>query len=132
MGVVLSLLLSACGLDKKQQEYYSDKDNYIESTGEISFINCVDEEESIYLGFTELSENFEDTCFKIVADNYFIVKENGLLEKIEEGTVVKFMTAPKYFGDGYVMPIVAISVDGEEFLTFDEGYENLLIWLEKN
>ena len=42
---------------------------------------------------------------------------------------VSFMTAPRYFGDGYIMPIVEISVDGEELLSFEEGYENLLEWL---
>lgn len=41
------------------------------------------------------------------------------------------MTAPRYFGDGYVMPIVAISVDGEQLLDYEEGYANFMEWLEK-
>ena len=32
----------------------------------------------------------------------------------------------KYFGDGYSMPIVSISVNGEVLLSFDEGFENLM------
>ena len=41
------------------------------------------------------------------------------------------MTAPKCFGDGYVMPIVAVSVDGEVLLEFEEGFENFLEHLKK-
>ena len=51
------------------------------------------------------------------------------MQKVQLGTTVSFMTAPRYFGDGYIMPIVEISVDGEELLSFEEGYENLLKWL---
>lgn len=29
------------------------------------------------------------------------------------------------------MPIVALSVDGEEILGFEEGYDNLQDWLEE-
>ena len=53
----------------------------------------------------------------------------GYPAEIQLGTTVSFMTAPRYFGDGYIMPIVEISVDGEELLSFEEGYENLLEWL---
>ena len=58
-----------------------------------------------------------------------IVLQRGILQKVQLGTTVSFMTAPHYFGDGYIMPIVEISVDGEELLSFEEGYENLLEWL---
>lgn len=40
--------------------------------------------------------------------------------------LITFVSAPEYFGDGYCMPIVALSVNGEELLTFDEGVENLI------
>ena len=35
------------------------------------------------------------------------------------------MSAPQYFGNGYVMPIVEISVDGVEYLSFEEGHPYL-------
>ena len=46
----------------------------------------------------------------------------------EEDEVV-FITAPRHFGDGYVMPIVAISINGESLLDFNDGYANLMNWL---
>ena len=55
-----------------------------------------------------------------------MVLRNGILDKLETGDEITFVAAPEYFGDGYVVPIVAITVDGEELLSFDEGYENLM------
>ena len=81
------------------------------------------------LGFSELSPTMDDVSFKLVGANREIVLQRGILQKIQLGTTVSFMTAPRYFGDGYIMPSVEISVDGEELLSFEEGYENLLEWL---
>ena len=71
----------------------------------------------------------DDVSFNFVGANREIVLQRGILQKVQLGTTVSFMTAPRYFGDSYIMPIVEISVDGEELLSFEEGYENLLEWL---
>ena len=52
--------------------------------------------------------------------------ERGVLEKIETGSEITYTSATRYFGNGYYMPMVALSVDGEELLSFDEGYKNLM------
>ncbi len=59
------------------------------------------------------------------------MQSHGIDEKLKIGNSIEFVTAPKYFGDGYVMPIVAISVDGEALLSFDEGFENFQDWLKQ-
>lgn len=64
--------------------------------------------------------------------NLLIVRENKIDEKIEIGDRIEFITAPKYFGDGYVMPIAEITVNGEKLLAFEEGFPNFLDWLETN
>lgn len=115
----------------KEKEYYKDKSNYIKATGTIDFINVVEDDAEMYLGFCDLNPKFDDTCFKIVGKNFEIVKNNGIVSKIEIGDEVEFITAPKYFGDGYIMPIVAISINGESLLDFEDGYENFQDWLEK-
>ena len=48
------------------------------------------------------------------------------IEKIEPNSVVEFTSAPAFFGNGYLMPIVQLSVNGEILLSFEEGYANLL------
>ena len=123
--------LSACYAHRKQ-EYYSQKDNYVTATGTLTYISYDEDGTGIYLSFSELTPRFNDNCFKIVGENYEIAQENGLNEKLEEGKRIDFVSAPRYFGDGYIMPIVAISVDGEVLLDFEEGYNNWLEWIEKS
>ena len=65
-----------------------------------------------------------------LGDNLPIAQQNGIDEKIEIGDQVSFITAPRYFGDGYVMPIVESSVNEEELLSFEAGFSNLLEWLD--
>ena len=126
--VILLVLLCSCNTSE-QKQYYSEKDNYIEATGVVSFISYDDTNEIIYLGFSDLSPQFDDNSFKIVGANVDIAEENSIDQKIEIGTKVDFITAPRYFGDGQVMPIVAMSVDEDEILNFEEGFNNFLEWI---
>ena len=121
-------LMSACD-SPEMKGYYLQKDHYIEATGTIIHIKYNENQDELYLGFSDLEPTFDDVDFKIVGDNLSVVQQNGIDEKIELGTSVEFITAPRYFGDGYVMPIVGLTVDGEELLSFDEGYEIFMDWL---
>ena len=123
-------LFCSCNSSEKI-EYYSQKENYISVTGTVSSINYNEETTALYIGFSELSSDFDDTCFKIVGENLEIVKVNGIDYKLKTGEQITFITAPKYFGDGYVMPMVAISISGENLLEFEEGYKNFLDWLSE-
>ncbi|MDE6014773.1 MAG: hypothetical protein K2H41_03575 [Acetatifactor sp.] len=129
--LLCTLFLSAC-YSAKEKEYYVQKDNYVNASGTIRHIAYNDDGSALYLGFSELSPTFDDNSFKIVGDNLAIVQKNNIDEKIKMGDKIEFITAPRYFGDGYVMPIVAVSVNGEELLEFEEGYANLLKWLGVN
>ena len=111
------------------RDYYSQKNNYINAIGIVSHISYNEDKTALYLGFSDLTPQFDDNSFKIVGDNLPIVQEKGIDEKIKIGDQVDFITAPRYFGDGYVMPIVEISVNEEELLGFEEGFTNLLKWL---
>ena len=123
------LVLSACD-SAKIKEYYKQKDNFINATGTIIHIAYSKDNTELYLGFSDLTPTFDDIDFKIVGDNLSIVQKNNIDEKIKIGDTIEFITAPRYFGDGYVMPMVAVSVNGEELLEFEEGYANFLKWLE--
>ena len=125
----ISLVLSAC-TSTKMNKYYTEKSNYINASGTVRHITYNSDKNVLYLGFSDLSPSFDDNSFKIVGDNLPIVQKNNIDEKIKTGDKVEFITAPKYFGDGYVMPIVAISVNGEELLEFEEGYDNFIKWLK--
>ncbi len=127
---VMTALFCCCSLHE-ERKYYSQKENYISVTGTISSIKYNDDATALYLNFSELTPELDDTCFKIIGDNLQMVQSQKIDTKLEIGTQIKFITAPKYFGDGYVMPIVAISINEESLLDFEDGYKNFTDWLSK-
>ena len=129
--IICTMFTLFCSCGSTEKKYYEEKENYIGVTGTISHIQYNEDLTVLYLGFSELSPALDDTSFKIVGENLKIVQANGIDIKLKIGEQISFMTAPKYFGDGYVMPIVAISVNGESLLDFQEGYTNLLDWLSE-
>lgn len=122
------ILLSSCS--NEMYIYYSNYENYVEVTGKISYLNYNDDNDELYIAFDDLSGSFSDNCFKISGKNFAIIKNNNIENAIECGKIVEFVSAPKYYGDGYVMPIVSITIDDVCFLDIDEGIYNLLqsIW----
>ncbi|MGM9668972.1 MAG: hypothetical protein ACI3VZ_04360 [Faecousia sp.] len=132
LGLVLLclLVLSSSCTAGKMKDYYSRKDNYVNASGIVTHISYNEDRSALYLGFSDLNPQFCDNSFKIVGENLLIVQQNGIDEKIEIGDQVGFITAARYFGDGYVMPIVELSVKEEELLNFEDGFANFLKWLD--
>ncbi len=128
--IVLQLLfILALGYfftDIKMEKYYSDKSNYVSAAGTVTEIHYSKDETCLFLSFSDLDHHFEEDTLNIFGDNLLIVRQNGIDEKIKIGDRINFIAAPKIWGDGYCVPIVGISVDGEELLDFEEGYTNLL------
>lgn len=126
------MLIFLCSCDSHEKiKYYSQKENYISVIGTVSNIKYNENSAALYVDFSELSPVLDDTCFKIVGENLEILKTKKIDDKLRIGEQITFITAPKYFGDGYIMPIVAIAICGESLLDFDEGYNNLLNWLSE-
>lgn len=124
----LALLLCSC-TSPQMRKYYANKSNYITATGTVNHF-CYDVDSPIlYLEFSDLTPRFDDDTFKIVGKNFKIVQEKEINKKIKIGDKIDFITAPRYFSDGYVMPIVSVTVNGEELLTFKDGFNNLQEWL---
>lgn len=126
--IVLSGLLTSC-ISIRYRIYYPVKDNYIEVSGVVIYMEYSDDHTVLYIAFSDMDRKLDDRSFKIVGENLRIVEKNGIDDKIKIGDRVTFVTAPKYFGDGYVMPIVAISANGESLLDFDEGFKNFMDYL---
>ena len=135
VAIIITLCIASCCIfscyAQKQIEYYSEKENYVCVVGVVSKFQYNEDRTALYIDFTDLSPTLDDTCFKIVGDNLKIVKDNLIDDKVLEGKQVSFTTAPRYFGDGYILPIVAMYVDGECLLDFENGYKNLLKWLKE-
>lgn len=130
MIVFCMLITISCNyMQNEMVKYYSNIENYVEATGIISYVNFDEENKTLYLGFEDLSEKFDDNCFKITGSNYFVVVEHRELFQVGKKTF--FITAPKYYGNGYVMPIVSITIDDCCLLEYEIGFTNFIDWLKQ-
>ena len=126
--IVLLLALVGCGGVAKsvEKECYMDINNYITEEAVVDTITYDKKLEYIGIRLSEISDVYQGERFIIEGENLDIVLANGILEKIEPNSVIEFTSAPAFFGNGYLMPIVQLSIDGETLLSFEEGYANLL------
>ena len=130
MGVLIVLFMLALCIhlygcrNETMMTYYADKDNYITAVGSVSHIFNDEDERVLYIAFDGLSSSFDDNNFKVTGENYEAVVENGIMEVLQLGVQMEFVTAPRYFGDGYVMPIVAVKINGVDYLIFQKGFSN--------
>ena len=124
LGVVLLFYGWSFSWTVSEYNYYKDPTQFVELSAEVDYIHW--DTNRLTIGMTDIPEGFSERTFKIEGEAYDVVLENGLKEQLALGQTITFMAAPRYFGNGYVMPIVEISVDGVEYLSFDEGYPYLL------
>ena len=108
----------------REYRYYSDKENFITREGKIDHIAVGDD--YIVIGFETLPEPYSCEGFAIKGENCDVIKQNGFLAQVSIGDTVTFISAPRYFGDGYNRPIVAISTSSRTYLEFDVGWNNLM------
>lgn len=125
LALVLTFGLCSCK-SMAMNEYYANRDNYVSASGTVDFLNYNEDSTTLYIGFSEVSPVFADTCFKITGDNLKIARKNGIDEKLTTGTSVTFVSAPKYYGDGYVFPMIAISIRNDCVLDADVGFNNYI------
>ena len=107
------------------KNYYSEKEVYVTVSGEVEWLNFG--EDGLFLTFQEeLTEPYEHYTFGIKGKSFDLLLEKNIKNRLHKGDKVEFMTAPRYFGDGFIMPIVSLTVNGEVLLEFEDGYANLL------
>lgn len=124
---LLCFMVSCKTMTQREKEYYSDQENFMTIEGTLQFINVTDNN-MIYLGIEFLESNtvFSDDCFKLNVKNSKIVQELHFTENVQIGDRITLISAPKYFGDGYVYPIVELFADEKTYLEFEEGYQNFM------
>ena len=124
--IAMLAALAGCASTSEKAEYYSDSSNYVTAAGKLTYIRNDAEHDAVYLAIEDLTPAFSDPNFKIQGENYRLACERGLMEALEIGQTVTFQAAPKYFGDGYVIPIAGITVDGSIYLDFEDGKANII------
>ena len=130
-AILISLLvvfLTGCNLSNqklanKMIEKYSEDQNYVTLTGEVIEIN----ENNIVIKCEELNDfiSYEDELC-----DYYIYSDDFV--ELEVGDEIKFSTVPFHFYNGHKLPIVELRIDENTLLSFEEGKENLIDWVNTN
>ena len=131
---ILLVFLSSCAslsFSGKLLEYYSDESNYVSATGVISHIKYSDNRDVLCIAFSETNYTFADNNFVLVGKNLLTAQQTGIDDKLAIGDTVTFSCAPRYFGDGYLIPLVSLVHDGETLLDIQDGIPYLLEWLQE-
>ena len=120
------ILASQKYIQKQMIDYYSNDDNYTYLSGEVVKLK----EDIIYVNI--ITENSD---FKMYVTNdldFILYANNNLYDIIFVGDIVTFCSAPEYFYDSYILPIVYLEKEETVYLTFEEGKNNLLNWIDEN
>lgn len=130
-SILISLLfvfLAGCNISnqklaKKMVEKYSDNQNYVTLIGEVIEFN----ENNVIIKCEELNDyiSYEDALcdYYIYADNYV---------DLQVGEEIQFTTVPFHFYNGHKLPIVELKIDENTLLSFEEGKDNLINWVNTN
>ena len=130
--LIIPIGLSACEaacriynapLRKHMIEYYSDDSNYISLNGVIV---------SIYYGQREIDIATEDS--DITAEGpvpFNVMIDLNVLDEMQVGDEITFVTAPMSFYNGHIWPIVAVEKDGKTYLSFEDGKASYLEWIDE-
>ncbi len=132
--ICLIISLSSCDFSKplrtKMQSYYSDDTNFVTLEG----IVASKSDDGRKLGIKITTENHE--IMRPISDDiyefYIFFENEEAWVEIELNDTVTFTTAPMYFYNGHILPIVFLAKDGEVYLELEDGKAQLLTWVEND
>ena len=127
VGLILTLLVPFSGCySVREQAYYGDRDNFITEEAIVDNIIYNEEKHYIVLWLSEIDPSYQACEFILRGDNVTLALENDILNNIKVGDRITYTSAPGFFGNGYFMPIVGLSIKGKEILNLEKGYQNLM------
>lgn len=133
--LVFFIIIAICNCDAPDYtviNHYRNDANFINNVAQVRDIQYSEQGGEIFISFSNLRSEYQDDTFVIPVSVADPELKATILDKIKVGDQVKFTSDPWFYGNGYAMPIVAIwSVDGEQLLEYEEGYDNLMKWLEE-
>ena len=125
---LLVVFLSGCNISnqklaQKMIEKYSVNQNYVTLTGEVIEFY----ENNVIIKCEELNDyiSYEDEhC------DYYIYSDQFV--ELQVGEEIQFTTVPFHFYNGHKLPIVELRIDENLLLSFEDGKENLIDWVNTN
>lgn len=124
--IILLLCCSSCSTAPQEKQHYLDLSNFSSFTAEIRDFSYDANSYTAHMAFELRPDGYYINEFVLEGRNLSIARANGLLEKVSVGDIVTVTSAACVFYNGDSMPVVALTVNGESLLDFDEGYANLI------
>ena len=127
IGLILTMLFSISGCYSAQMKaYYADMENFITGDATVKNITYYPEYNQITLWLYDTDPSYQSTTFGIKGNNVSVALENGILDKVKIGDTITVTSAPRYFYNGYDMPIIGLSIGDIEILNIETGHQNLM------
>jgi len=123
----MTLFVSVSGCyASREKAYYSNRDNFITEEAIVENIIYIQESNKIVLWLADIDPSYQAKEFMISGNNASEAIENEIMSKVNIGDTIIFTSAPHYFGNGYFMPIIGITIENTEILNMETGYQNLM------
>lgn len=126
-GMMLTLVISLLGCyATREKAYYADESNFITEEATVDNIIYDEKENYIVLWLSGINPSYQSNAFIIRRENATLAIDNAFFDKVSIGDTITYTSAPGYFGDGYFMPIVGMSIKDSVILDPEAGYQNLM------
>lgn len=139
--ICIPFLLVSCDWDgplrREMLEYYVQDENYTSLTGIVKEVDYFKVKDEMYLTIEllnlELLEEDQTFTFFMKKDgkvDFVIVNWSKFDFEIKEGRIF-FTSADFHFYNGHTLPIIALSNEEEELISFAEGKQNYIDWINE-
>ena len=115
-------------------DYYSQNENYSELVGKIRGLQYYEKNDTLIIEVEVESSSKNDECLYKTPIGYVefkLVYWSTYGFNLEINDTITFTSAPMNFYYLYTLPIVRIEKDGIEYLSFNEGKDIWLRWIEE-
>ena len=118
-------------LRNKMLDYYSQEENYLQLNGRIMSLQYNEGNDELFL---EIELNGDNHSFPTNAETgygeFALVSWSMYDFSLQENDVVAFSSAPMYFYNGHVLPIVQLEKNGQEYLSLTAGINRYTEWIK--
>ncbi len=126
--LVLLFLCASCGAPNfRIRQYYQDESHFKEYKATVKgYYDYWGDSNLIHLYIGDTGGDFSSSSIYLIGENANAARKNQIWNVIRIDSEITFVTSEAIFYDGYMLPIVALSCQGEELLDYDQGRQNLI------
>ena len=131
----MAFVLICCDYNKPLREkmlsYYEQDANYEVMNGKIKSLRYIEKQDKLLLQIEVLSDNQVSYNQSKSYCDFVLVNWSYYEIELKVDDEITFTSAPMYFYNGYVLPIIHIELNQVQLLSFAEGKENYIDWIKK-